>query len=145
MGYLKKLRDAAGVCCCLLVVEEGPYTQATHLSVSSSARHTSVETYPCSTQTTAALRWRLRDSAQSTVDTGSRAAHTGAGRSSEAAGGDSFTAVCWDWSWEIKITDRTDMMADNTPRNDMTTRDRWLYPSDMLILPGSDSLGVCIL
>ena len=79
----------------------------------------------------------MRDSAESTVDTGSRTAHTGAGMSAEVdGGGDSFTAACWDWSWKIRMTDSTDMMADKIPSNDRTINDRWLYLSDILMRAG---------
>lgn len=51
----------------------------------------------------------------------------------EVDGGDSFTAVCCDCSWKIKITDKTDMMADKIPSKDRTIKDRWLYFCVMII------------
>lgn len=44
----------------------------------------------------------------------------------EVEGGDSFTAVCCDWSWVIRMTDKIDMMADKIPSKDKTIRERWL-------------------
>lgn len=52
----------------------------------------------------------------------------------EVEGGDSFTAACWAWSWKIKMTDKTDMMADKIPSKDRTIRERWLYLSDIFNL-----------
>lgn len=69
----------------------------TYLSVSFSPLQTSVEKYPWSRHTTTELRLRVRDRAESTVDTGSSTAHTPAGRRDQLGGLESsFTAACWD-------------------------------------------------
>lgn len=85
--------------------------------------------------TTTELKLRVRDSAESTVETGNRTGRTWAGMTEEdATVVDSFTAAWWDLSWNIKITDKTVIMADSTPIKDRTIKDLWLYLSAMFLL-----------
>jgi hypothetical protein len=44
----------------------------------------------------------------------------------EVSRGDSFTVFCWEWSWKIRMTDKTDAKADRIPRRDKTMTERWL-------------------
>lgn len=62
----------------------------------------------------------VRDKAERTVETGINTAVI----SLDTKVGESFIAACCVWSWQIKMTDNTDIIADKIPKNVSTKRER---------------------
>lgn len=81
--------------------------------------HISAVKCECSRQMMAELELRVRESADSTAESGLNTAHISPG----TADPDSFTPA---FSWKIKLTDISAMIADKTPRSARTRRARWL-------------------
>lgn len=81
--------------------------------------HISVVKCECRRQMMAELELRVRESAESTAESGFNTAHISPG----TADPDSFSPA---FSWKIKLTDISDMIADNTPNSARTRRALWL-------------------
>lgn len=62
----------------------------------------------------------VRDKAERTVETGINTAVI----SLDTKVGESFITTCCVWSWQIKMTDNTDIIADKIPKNVSTKRER---------------------